>query len=154
MNAKEKLADYQRQFGVYAEANPEVMGAFGATVTAAMENSGPLDAKTMELLILVAAVSRKCEPCIYSHVMNYINVGGTKEELAAGLNAAVLICGGPGMAYSALALDLFDQYSAEQYLQFQHMHFPLPFYDLDWKGLKESVAVAFISIPTFESGFC
>ena len=58
MNAKEKLADYQRQFGVYAEANPEVMGAFGATVTAAMENSGPLDAKTMELLILVAADSR------------------------------------------------------------------------------------------------
>ena len=68
MNAKEKLADYQRQFGVYAEANSEVMGAFGATVTAAMENSGSLDAKTMELLILDAAVSRKCEPCIYSHV--------------------------------------------------------------------------------------
>ena len=80
MNAKEKLADYQRQFGVYAEANSEVMGAFGATVTAAM---------------------------------NYINAGGTKEDLAAGLNAAVLICGGPGMAYSALALDLFDQYTAE-----------------------------------------
>ena len=79
MNAKEKLADYQRQFGVYAEANSEVMGAFGATVTAAMENSGSLDAKTMELLILVAAVSRKCEPCIYSHVMNYINAGGTKD---------------------------------------------------------------------------
>ena len=37
----------------------------------------------MELLILVAAVSRKCEPCIYSHVMNYINAGGTKEDLAA-----------------------------------------------------------------------
>ena len=42
----------------------------------------------------------------------------TKEDLAAGLNATVLICGGPGMAYSALALDLFDQYTAEQYLQF------------------------------------
>ena len=25
MNAKEKLADYQRQFGVYAEANSEVI---------------------------------------------------------------------------------------------------------------------------------
>ena len=80
----------------------------------------------MELLILVAAVSRKCEPCIYSHVMNYINAGGTKEDLAAGLNAAVLICGGPGMAYSALALDLFDQYTAEQYLQF---HFERPIVD-------------------------
>ena len=39
MNAKEKLADYQRQFGVYAEANSEVMGAFGATVTAARSGS-------------------------------------------------------------------------------------------------------------------
>ena len=26
MNAKEKLADYQRQFGVYAEANSEEWG--------------------------------------------------------------------------------------------------------------------------------
>ena len=33
---KRKLADYQRQFGVYAEANSEAMGAFGATVTAAI----------------------------------------------------------------------------------------------------------------------
>ena len=42
-------------------------------------------------------------------------VGGIKcvVWVAAGLNAAVLICGGPGMAYSALALDLFDQYTAE-----------------------------------------
>ena len=47
------------------------------------------------------------------YTLNYINAGGTKEDLAAGLNAAVLICGGPGMAYSALALDLFDQYTAE-----------------------------------------
>ena len=30
----------------------------------------------------------------------------------------------------------------------------IPFYDLDRKGLKESVAVAFISISIFESGFC
>ena len=58
-------------------------------------------------------VARKCEPCIYAHVMNYIQAGGTREDLAAGLNAAVLICGGPGMAYGALALDIFDQYTAE-----------------------------------------
>lgn len=84
MNAKEKLADYQRQFGVYAEANPEVMGAFLVLqLPQQWKMPGPLDAKTMELLILVAAVSRKCEPCIYSHVMNYINVGGTKEELGS-----------------------------------------------------------------------
>ena len=38
MNAKEKLADLQRQFGLYAQANPEVMNGFGATATAAMEH--------------------------------------------------------------------------------------------------------------------
>ena len=113
MNAKEKLADLQRQFGLYAQANPEVMNGFGATATAAMEHSGSFDAKTMELLIVTVAVARKCEPCIYAHVMNYIQAGGTREDLAAGLNAAVLICGGPGMAYGALALDIFDQYTAE-----------------------------------------
>ena len=37
MNAKEKLADYQRQFGVYAEANPEVMGAFGLSAVPSEE---------------------------------------------------------------------------------------------------------------------
>ena len=47
-------------------------------------------------------------PVSYTHLDVY-----KRQELAAGLNAAVLICGGPGMAYSALALDLFDQYSAE-----------------------------------------
>lgn len=111
MDAKEKLADLQRQFGLYGAANPEVMASFGGAIQASF-NRGPLDAKTMELLIVAVSVARKCEPCIYSHVASYIEAGGTREELACGLNAALLICGGPGMAYGALALDVFDQLSA------------------------------------------
>ena len=97
---------------MYAEANPEVMG-LRCYSYCSNGNSGSLDAKTNGIINSCRSCFKKCEPCIYSHVMNYINAGGTKEDLAAGLNAAVLICGGPGMAYSALALDLFDQYTAE-----------------------------------------
>lgn len=111
MNVKERLEDNQRMFGAFAEANSEVMGKFGEVIGAAFD--GVLDAKTMELLIVVASVSRKCEPCIYSHVGALIEAGGTRAELVAALNAAILICGGPGMAYSAIALDVFDQLTAE-----------------------------------------
>jgi 4-carboxymuconolactone decarboxylase len=109
MKAVEKLEQLQNQFGVWTEADPAVMEAFGGMVQASFENCAPLDAVTLELLIVAVAVARKCEPCIYSHVNSYIDAGGTREALVAGLNAALLICGGPGMAYSALALDIFDQ---------------------------------------------
>lgn len=112
MNAIEKLEQLQNQFAVWGEADPAVMEAFGGMVQASFDNCAPLDAATLELLIVAVAVARKCEPCIYSHVNSYIDAGGTREALVAGLNAALLICGGPGMAYSALALDIFDQYKA------------------------------------------
>ena len=38
-----------------------------------------------------------------------VDLGITREELAAALNATVLLCGGPGYAYSAFALQAFEQ---------------------------------------------
>lgn len=112
MNAVEKLEMLKKRSGVWAEADAAVMKQFGALVQTSFENCAPLDAKTMELLIVAVSVARKCEPCIYSHVNGYIEAGGTREELVAGLNAAILICGGPGMAYSALALEVYDELKA------------------------------------------
>ena len=36
------------------------------------------------------------------------------EELAAVLNPAILLCGGPGWAYAGKALDAFDQMSEDK----------------------------------------
>ena len=114
MNTVEKLEQLQNRFGVWTEADPAVMEAFGGLVQASFDNCAPLDAATLELLIVAVSVARKCEPCIYSHVSSYIAAGGTREALVSGLNAALLICGGPGMAYSALALEVFDELKAAQ----------------------------------------
>ena len=89
MNAVEKLEQLQNRFGVWTEADPAVMEAFGGLVQASFDNCAPLDAATLELLIVAVSVARKCEPCIYSHVSSY-------------------------MAYSALALEVFDELKAAQ----------------------------------------
>lgn len=47
-----------------------------------------------------------------SHVELAVEAGCTREELASALNTTILLCGGPGWAYSAMALDAFDQMSA------------------------------------------
>lgn len=112
MTALERIEDPQRQFGAWTEADEAVMESFGGLVQAAFDNCAPLDPATLELIIIAVSVARKCEPCIFSHVPSYIEAGGTREALVAGLNAAILICGGPGMAYSAIALDVFDQLKA------------------------------------------
>ena len=63
----------------------------------------------IELISVAVAVSRKCELCIFFHFEVCVELGITREELAAALNAMVLLCGGPGYAYSAFTMQAFDQ---------------------------------------------
>lgn len=107
----ETLEQVKKEMGAFAEASPRVTRALGQMHHAACKDGG-LDFKTMELITIAVAVARKCEPCILSHVAMAVEAGATREELAAALNAAVLICGGPGWAYAGKALVAFDEISA------------------------------------------
>lgn len=111
-NAIEKLATEKEKWGKFASLSPDVIGAFGQMRAAACKEGGALDFKTLELISIAVAVARKCEPCILSHVELAVDLGCTREEVAAALNTTILLCGGPGWAYSALALDAFDQMAA------------------------------------------
>ena len=134
--AMEKLAREKEKWGRFAELSPDVIGAFGQMRAASCKEGGVLDFKTLELISVAVAVARKCEPCMLSHVELAVEAGCTREELAAALNIAasifhsiavqtvvtlshgisfeapILLCGGPGWAYSAMALDAFNQMSA------------------------------------------
>ena len=110
--AMEKLAREKEKWGRFAELSPDVIGAFGQMRAASCKEGGVLDFKTLELISVAVAVARKCEPCMLSHVELAVEAGCTREELAAALNTTILLCGGPGWAYSAMALDAFDQMSA------------------------------------------
>ncbi len=98
----------------FAEASPDAIGAF-KNMRGAICNKNEnriLDFKTQELIAIAVSVSRMCKPCIISHLEVGIEAGITREELVEAVNIAILLCGGPGYAYAAYALEWFDDLKA------------------------------------------
>lgn len=108
-HAAERLGDWKERFELFASASPDVIDGFARMGSASRREDAALDFKTIELISVAVAVSRKCEPCILSHLEVCVDLGITREELAAALNTTVLLCGGPGYAYSAFAMRSFEQ---------------------------------------------
>lgn len=111
-NYKEQLAQQGAEFKALGELIPEAMRAFkkghGVGVKANV-----LDAKTKELIALTIGITLRCEPCILAHMAALIKLGLTREELGDALSAILFMRGGPGMAYGAKALAIYDGLVAE-----------------------------------------
>ena len=90
---------------------PEVMKGFGALAHAATQD-GALDKKTKELIAIALSVAGRCDPCIGFHVQTYVQLGGTRAELADALGMAVYMGGGPSLMYAAKTSAAFDEFSA------------------------------------------
>lgn len=67
------------------------------------ESDGALDRKTKELLSLAIGVAVHCDPCILWHTDAALEAGATSEELTEALSVAVVMGGGPALAYAARA---------------------------------------------------
>lgn len=90
------------------QAMPEVMnGLFDITTTARSE--GALNAKTKELISLAMSIMIKCDECVLHHTIALYELGCTREELVECLELAIVLQSCPGLKYSQLALDCFDQ---------------------------------------------
>lgn len=94
------------------EAAPEVMKNFAGFAGTVLKD-GAISLKVKELIGVALAVQAHCKMCIFAHVKNAIQAGVTREELVEALGVAVLMGGGPASAYSAIALEVFDQFSAK-----------------------------------------
>ena len=94
-------------FAKFAELNPEVAEAFGAFGAAALAD-GEVSALTKEMIAVALSVSSQCTKCISSHVINFINLGGTREQLAEIVGVNILMGGGPTSVYAGKAIDAFD----------------------------------------------
>ncbi|MGI6076247.1 MAG: carboxymuconolactone decarboxylase family protein [Pyramidobacter sp.] len=117
--AAEAQDDYKkaaRQAGLRSaklgDASPEVMKNF-ASLAGAVLKDGAVSLKAKELISVALAVQAHCKMCIFAHVKNAIQAGVTREELVEALGVAVLMGGGPSASYSAIALEVFDQFSAK-----------------------------------------
>ena len=87
---------------------PEVMSAFAGLHDQVVKD-GALSAKTKELIMVGISVAVRCEHCISKHVSEAVRLGATREEVLEAISTAILMAGGPAIAYgSVVALDALD----------------------------------------------
>lgn len=68
-----------------------------------------LDAKTKELLGLVASTVLRCNDCITYHVIRCVQEGASDEELLEALNISLIVGGSITIPHLRRAVDVLDQ---------------------------------------------
>ena len=85
---------------------------FNLDTNAYQENPDGLDAKTKELLGLVASTVLRCNDCIDYHILQCVNTGWKDEEIYDALNVALVVGGSiviPHLRHAVESLDLARQ---------------------------------------------
>ncbi len=78
---------------------------------------GALDARTKELLGLVASMVLRCNDCIDYHVIQCVNAGWSDEEIVDAMNVALVVGGSiviPHLRYAVETLDLLREERGER----------------------------------------
>jgi AhpD family alkylhydroperoxidase len=70
---------------------------------------GALDARTKELLGLVASMVLRCNDCIDYHILQCVDAGWTDEELYDAFNVALVVGGSIVIPHLRHAVDNLDQ---------------------------------------------
>ncbi|WP_440947823.1 carboxymuconolactone decarboxylase family protein [Methanosarcina sp. T3] len=71
---------------------------------------GALSARTKELMMVGIAVALRCEPCLWKHVPEAVNLGATRKEIMEAVSTAIVMGGGPSVAYgSTVVLKILDE---------------------------------------------
>ncbi|MGB1234859.1 MAG: carboxymuconolactone decarboxylase family protein [Planktomarina sp.] len=110
MDWKAFMAEVEGNIGVLTKEIPATAKGFGQMGQAA-KKSGVMDEKTKEFIALGIAVSTKCDSCIGFHTRSLARLGATRDEVTEALAMATYMGGGPSYAYSAKALEAFDQFA-------------------------------------------
>jgi len=88
---------------------PGVMNAFSGLQSEVVKD-GALSAKTKGIMMVGIAVALRCEYCISKHVSEAVRLGATREEIMEAVSTAILMTGGPAIAYgSAVVLKNLDE---------------------------------------------
>jgi AhpD family alkylhydroperoxidase len=77
----------------------------------AAKTNGALDEKTKELIALGIAISTRCDSCIAFHVKSLVRLKTTRDELCEALAMIAYMGGGPSVAFSAKALEAYDEFT-------------------------------------------
>jgi AhpD family alkylhydroperoxidase len=110
MSAKELNRRFAETLNKLAKRHPKFIKAFHSFFEAA-EGEGALGRKTKELISVALAVKSQCPYCIAFHVKNALELGATEEEIIESAYLAVLMGGGPALAYMSYVFDALEEFS-------------------------------------------
>jgi AhpD family alkylhydroperoxidase len=92
----------------FERAAPDVRSAWGE-FSHRVKQEGTLSSKTKELICVALSVACRCDLCIATHVNRALELGATRDEIIEAAEVAVLMNGGPALAYMGYVLDACDQ---------------------------------------------
>jgi AhpD family alkylhydroperoxidase len=88
---------------------PEVMKAMSGLHSEVVKD-GALSAKIKELMMVGIAVALRCEYCLWKHVPEAVKLGATREEILEAVSTAIVMAGGPAVAYgSVIVLKILEE---------------------------------------------
>lgn len=110
MSWKSFMNDTVKRVAAFEKEAPDTFAGF-ATMAERAKRDGVLGQKTKEFIALGMAVSTRCDSCIGFHVKALAALGTTREEFVDALSMITYMGGGPALAYSAKALEAYDEFS-------------------------------------------
>jgi AhpD family alkylhydroperoxidase len=99
--SRAELNEFNDDLSTFVDDAPDLKRFLSFVETA--ESDGALDHRTKELVSLAVGVAVRCDPCILWHTDAALEAGATPEEVTEALSVAVVMGGGPALAYAARA---------------------------------------------------
>lgn len=90
---------------------PGAMAGFAQLHEGAMKEAA-LTTKQKELIALGIGVATRCDGCIAFHTHEALANGATHDEIVEAIGVAVMMGGGPGLMYSAHAIEALEQFES------------------------------------------
>ena len=103
------LNETMERISILSKETPDTKGF--ASMGAAAKSNGALDEKTKEFIALGIAVATRCDSCIGFHIRSLVRLKATREEVCEALEMSTFMGGGPSFAFSAKALEAYDEFS-------------------------------------------
>lgn len=110
---KELLQEFHKYISFWRKVSPEQIQKF-LELLQAIEKPGKLDTKTKELIAVAISVVVQCQWCIAFHVKTALDYGATPEEIREAAWVAVLMGGGPQLAYMQLVEEALKEFTKEE----------------------------------------
>lgn len=109
MNWKKFMAETEANIATFSKEIPQTAKGF-ASMGAAAKSNGALDEKSKEFIALGIAVATRCDSCIGFHIRSLVRLKASREEVCEALEMATFMGGGPSYAFSAKALEAYDEF--------------------------------------------